>query len=222
MRADAVQTAFAPCAQPRLTRFMSKATSAVCGITMLTPLCGGVSGMVTALSYGGPGITVWGWCAQPPPPHALSALTGRPAGRRIAVAFFTINVALGMAEVRALRGPACGDAFAWRLTAGSTARSARRRTRLPVACTTGCTSSLNPCGPRGPCACSVARSHARRMCAEARPTAAAGWSCLARSPPCLLWRLCGRSLRRRAPPVRAMAPPWDCATCRPLRDPAPR
>lgn len=111
--------------QPRLTRFMSRATSAVCGITMLTPLCGGISGLVTALSYGGPGIAVWGWCAcrrarsdvttgcQPggltwssaarrlaPASHAASA----PA-RRFAVAFFTIMVALGMAEVRRTRKP---------------------------------------------------------------------------------------------------------------------
>ena len=103
-------------AQPRLTRFMSKATSAVCGITMLTPLCGGVSGMVTALSYGGPGITVWGWCAPPRRARRAAALTGRRGARRVAVAFFTINVALGMAEARAppprvparLRGPTRG------------------------------------------------------------------------------------------------------------------
>ena len=75
---------------------MSRATSAVCGITMLTPLCGGVSGMVTALSYGGPGIAVWGW---------------------VAVAFFTINVALGMAEAR--------RAFAFRPPAGPTRLSRR-------------------------------------------------------------------------------------------------
>ena len=77
---------------------MSKATSAVCGITMLTPLCGGISGLVTALSYGGPGIAIWGWCA-------LSAARGTSSRsrlrRRVAVAFFTINVALGMAEARA-------------------------------------------------------------------------------------------------------------------------
>ena len=78
---------------------MSKATSAVCGVTMLTPLCGGISGLVTALSYGGPGIAVWGW---------------------LAVAFFTINVALGMAEC-ASAYPTAGGMYHWRVAA------ARRR-----------------------------------------------------------------------------------------------
>ena len=77
-------TRAAPC-QPRLTRFMSKATSTVCGITMLTPLCGGISGLVTALSYGGPGIAVWGWCARssqrtPRHPANISASASQGGG----------------------------------------------------------------------------------------------------------------------------------------------
>ena len=48
--------------KPVLRRYFGRATSAVCGVTMLTPLCGGISGLVTALSYGGPAIAVWGWC----------------------------------------------------------------------------------------------------------------------------------------------------------------
>ena len=89
--------------QPRLTRFMSRATSAVCGITMLTPLCGGISGLVTALSYGGPGIAVWGWCGRCGVAHLLHAQRHHPpraTSRRFAVAFVTIMVALGMAEAR--------------------------------------------------------------------------------------------------------------------------
>jgi hypothetical protein len=71
---------------PRLKRYFGRATSAVCGVTMLTPLCGGISGLVTALSYGGPAIAVWGWCvgAAEQLLHALGA--PRVATARAAVA----------------------------------------------------------------------------------------------------------------------------------------
>ena len=52
-----------------LKRYFGRATSIVCGVTMLTPLCGGISGLVTALSYGGPAIAVWGWCVPRTPPR---------------------------------------------------------------------------------------------------------------------------------------------------------
>ena len=61
------------------------------GVTILTPLVGGVNGFTTAIFYGGPALAVWGW-------FAVSAFT-----------FFEV---LGMCEI-ASAYPTAGGMYHW-------------------------------------------------------------------------------------------------------------